>query len=63
MAIYKLKSKRKYGDMPADYQFEVKSGSSPKPNAKDIENRICELGFNRQAQSYKSPGNFDIEKG
>ena len=62
MATYKLKSKRKYGDMPSGYEFEVNSGTIPTPNAKDIEKEIEKLGFNRQAQSYKSAGNFDVSK-
>jgi len=63
MPVYKLTSPRQYGDMPKGYEFQVTSGSLPKPNAQDIEKEIIKLGFNKQAQSYKSPGNFTITKG
>ena len=39
MASYKLKAKRKYGDMPQGYEFVV-SSSIPTPNAQDIEKRL-----------------------
>jgi len=63
MAVYKLKAKSNYGDMPKGYEFQVVSGSIPTPNAIDIEKEIIRLGFNKQAQSYKSAGNFDVNKG
>tara|TARA_B110000503_G_scaffold18035_1_gene26358 strand:+ start:1220 stop:1456 length:237 start_codon:yes stop_codon:yes gene_type:complete len=28
----------------------------------DVEKEIARLGFNKQAQSYKSPGNFKVDK-
>ena len=62
MARYKLTVPRKFGDMPKGYTFEVVSATTPTPNAKDIEKEIEKLGFNKQAQSYKSSGNFKIEK-
>lgn len=62
MALYKLTTTRQFGDMPKNYQFQVVSPSIPTPNAQDIEKEIIRLGFNRQAQSYKSPGNFKVEK-
>ena len=62
MAVYKLKAKGKYGDMPKGYEFQVVSSTVPTPNASDIEKEIVRLGFNRDAQSYKSGGNFEIEK-
>ena len=62
MPVYKLKSKGKYGDMPKDYEFQVVSASSPTPDSKDIEKEIARLGFNNQAQSYKSSGNFEVKK-
>jgi hypothetical protein len=62
MALYKLKAKRQYGDMPDGYEFQVSSSSIPTPNAEDIEKEIKRLGFNADAQSYRSDGNWDIEK-
>lgn len=61
MASYKLKAKRKYGDMPQGYEFVV-SSSIPSPNAQDIEKEIVRLGFNKQAQTYRSAGNFEVTK-
>lgn len=60
MALYKLTAPRQYGDMPKGYQFQVYSSTIPTPNIIDIEKEIIRLGFNRHAQSYKSPGNFNI---
>jgi hypothetical protein len=63
MPVYKLKAKRNYGDMPKGYEFQVVSATSPTPNSLDVEKEIVRLGFNRQAQSYKSSGNFEVKKG
>ncbi|MCH5598662.1 hypothetical protein [Niabella ginsengisoli] len=60
MPAYKLTAPRQFGDMPKGYTFQV--ASSPAPNAQDIEKEIARLGFNKQAQSYKSAGNFKVEK-
>lgn len=49
--------------MPKGYEFQVVSATIPSPDAKDIEKEITRLGFNQQAQSYKSSGNFDVTKG
>lgn len=62
MTVYKLTAPRQFGDMPKGYSFQVASASIPSPNAQDIEKEIVRLGFNKQAQSYKSPGNFKVEK-
>lgn len=62
MAFYKLTAPRQFGDMPKGYTFQVPSASTPTPNAQDVEKEIIRLGFNKQAQSYKSPGNFKVEK-
>lgn len=62
MAVYKLTTPRQFGDMPKGYIFQVVSSSIPSPNVQDIEKEIIRLGFNKQAQSYKSPGNFKVEK-
>ena len=62
MAVYKLKAKGNYGDMPKGYEFQVASSTTPMPNAQDIEHEIARLGFNKQAQSYRSSGNFEIAK-
>jgi hypothetical protein len=62
MALYKLTAPRQFGDMPKDYEFQVTSATTPKPNAQDVEKEITRLGFNKQAQSYKSPGNFKVDK-
>ena len=63
MAVYKLKAKGNYGNMPKGYDFQVVSASIPSPDANDIEKEIVRLGFNKQAQSYKSAGNFEVSKG
>lgn len=62
MPVYKLKAKGNYGNMSKGYEFQVSSSSIPTPNASDIEKEIERLGFNSQAKSYKSPGNFEITK-
>ena len=62
MAVYKLKAKSNYGNMPKGYEFQVVSATIPTPNASDIEKEIARLGFNKQAQSYKSEGNFEVIK-
>ncbi len=62
MAVYKLKAKSNYGNMPKGYEFQVVSATIPTPNASDIEKEIARLGFNKQAQSYKSAGNFEVIK-
>ena len=49
-------------DMPKGYEFQVASATIPKPSAQDVEKEIARLGFNKQAQSYKSPGNFKVDK-
>ena len=54
MAVYKLKAKGNYGDMPKGYVFQVASASSPNPNATDVEKEIQRFGFNSLAQSYRS---------
>jgi hypothetical protein len=62
MGLYKLTAPRQFGDMPKDYTFQVASASTPTPNAQDVEKEIARLGFNKQAQSYRSPGNFKVQK-
>jgi hypothetical protein len=62
MALYKLTAPRQFGDMPKGYEFQVVSSTTPTPDQKDVEKEIARLGFNKQAQSYKSPGNFKVEK-
>lgn len=62
MSLYKLTAPRQFGDMPKGYTFQVSSATTPRPDAKDVEKEIARLGFNKQAQSYRSPGNFKVEK-
>ena len=62
MALYKLTAPRQFGDMPKGYEFQVPSATTPTPNGQDVGKTIEKLGFNKQAQSYKSPGNFKVEK-
>jgi hypothetical protein len=62
MAVYKLKAKGNYGNMSKGYEFQVNSSTIPTPNANDIEKEIERLGFNSQAKSYKSAGNFEVTK-
>ena len=63
MAVYKLKANNKSCDMPKGYEFQVVSPIIPTPNGSDVEKEITRLGFNKQAQSYKSAGNFEVIKG
>lgn len=63
MAVYILKAKNNYGDMPKGYEFQVVSATIPIPDVNDIEKEIIRLGFSEQAQSYKSSGNFEVIKG
>ena len=63
MAVYKLKAKGNYGDMAKGYEFQVVSTTTPTPNAQDVEKEIARLGFNKQTQSYRSSGNFEVTKG
>ena len=62
MPAYKLKATRQFGDMPKGYEFQVASSGTPTPNPKDIEKEIVRLHFNKQAQSYKSAGNYEVKK-
>jgi hypothetical protein len=62
MPVYKLKAKGNYGDMPKGYELQVPSATTPTPTAQDVEKVIIRLGFNKQAQSYKSAGNFEVTK-
>jgi len=63
MPVYKLKAKGNYGNMPKGYEFQVVSSSTYAPNASEIEKEIERLGFNAQAKTYKSSGNFEVKKG
>jgi hypothetical protein len=49
--------------MPKGYEFQLVSKTIPTPDAKDVEKEIARLGFNKQAQSYRSSGNFEVVKG
>jgi hypothetical protein len=62
MPVYKLKAKGNYGDMPKGYEFQVVSASMPTPDQNDIKKEIARLGFNEQAQTYRSSGNFEVKK-
>lgn len=62
MASYRLKAPRQFGDMPKDYEFQVATNCTGGPTAQEVEKEIIRLGFNRQAQSYRSPGNFKVTK-
>ncbi|PZP44447.1 MAG: hypothetical protein DI598_14525 [Pseudopedobacter saltans] len=62
MALYKLTAQRQFVDMQKGYEFQVPSATIPTPHAQDVEKAIERLGFNKQAQSYKSLGNFKVEK-
>ena len=62
MALYKFKSKGNYGDLPKDYEIQVPSASSPAPSRSETEEVIKRLGFNSQAQSYGSSGNWEVTK-
>lgn len=60
MAVYKFQAKGNYDNMPKGYEFQVISATTP--DAKDFEKEMERLGFNSQAKSYKSPGNFEVKK-
>jgi len=62
MPAYKLKAKRKYGDMEKGYEFIISSARTSTPDQKDIEKAIERLGFNAQAKTYRSSGNFEVTK-
>lgn len=62
MALYKLIVPRQLGDMPKGFGFQVPSATTPTPIAQDVEKVIERLGFNKQSLSYKSSGNFKVEK-
>lgn len=62
MPLYRLTARRDYGDMPKGYEFQVVSARFPTPDASDVEKAIERLGFNSLAKSYRSSGNFDVEK-
>jgi len=62
MGLYKLTAKGNYGDIPKGYELQVPSSSSPTPNGSEIREVIKRLGFNSQAESYSSSGNWDVVK-
>jgi hypothetical protein len=62
MALYKLKAKGNYGDMPKGYEIQVPSGSTSAPSSSETAAVIKQLGFNSQAQSYGSSGNWEVTK-
>lgn len=64
MNRFKLKSKRKYGDMPAGYEFIISASClcAGGLSVLDIEKEIKRLGFNKLAQSYRAPGNYIVTK-
>lgn len=62
MALYKLTAKRNYGDLPKGYEIQVPSQSSSYPTATETAAVIKKLGFNAQAQSYGSSGNWELIK-
>lgn len=59
MALYKLTAPRKFGNLPKGYEFQIPFATTPTLN---VENAIQRLGFNKQAQSFKRPENFNVEK-
>ena len=61
MPVYKLKAKGNYGNMPKGYEFQVVSASST-PDQNVIRKEIERLGFNSQAMTYRSSGNFEVTK-
>jgi hypothetical protein len=62
MGLYKLRSIRKYGDMPKGYEIQVPSSSISAPSASETAEVIKRLGFNSEAQSYGSSGNWELTK-
>ena len=62
MGLYKLTAKRKYGDMPKGYELQVPSSSTSAPSPSETREVIKRFGFNSQAESYASSGNWDIVK-
>ena len=47
--------------MTKGYEFQVVSASST-PDQNDIRKEIERLGFNSQAMTYRSSGNFEVTK-
>jgi hypothetical protein len=62
MALYKLKAKGNYGDIPKGYELQVPSSSTTAPTSTETATVIKKLGFNSKAQSYSSSGNWEITK-
>jgi hypothetical protein len=62
MALYKLTAKGNYGDMPKGYEIQVPSANTSAPSSSETAAVIKKLGFNFQAQSYSSSGNWDVKK-
>ena len=40
MTLYKLKSRRQYGDMPGDYEFQVASPTIPLQAQKTLKRKL-----------------------
>ena len=62
MPVYKLRAKRKYGDLPKGYELQVPSNNSSAPSMPETREVIKRLGFNSSAQSYGASGNWEVEK-
>ncbi|WP_329903110.1 hypothetical protein [Porphyromonas pogonae] len=63
MPAYKLTATRQMGKIPKGFVLQVASNSIPKPDAKDVENAIIRAGFDdNNSRSYKSAGNWTVEK-
>lgn len=63
MPTYKLTATQTRGDIPKGFSFQVASRCTPGPNPDEVEKAILAAGFNeRTAKSYRSAGNFKVEK-
>ena len=54
MAVYKLKAKSNYGNMPKGYEFLLVSATIPTHNAADIEKEIIQKMLDGKLESFSA---------
>lgn len=60
---YRLTAPRSMAKIPKGYVLQVVSSSSPNPNVADVEKALKAAGFTDSfSLSYRSPGNWKVEK-
>ncbi len=62
MALFRITSKEKHGNMPAGTTLTVDSGGTSSCDPDKIKIAIKNAGFDRQAQEATYPGFYRIEK-